>query len=201
MNDEFVFTDTEALGMSKKKTIYVYRNEAAVRAAVSAQKAVAGFVVINGSGTGEKKFEFQVVARKPVKEFVRFPVQFDDSKGLKFHGLWCAPMAIGGELEPICHSFQDIQGMAKMAAVAIPLRYIVEKEKSKSPHPLSAKYCVITNWWRYRMKDGGYRLPRLEPSLYYTEAQNEEEMDLELELMECTRTDPNDNNNITSIRI
>ena len=48
-----------------------------------------------------------------------------------------------------------------MSAVAIPLWYIIGKDK-----PDSQKYCVITNWWKPRSPGGVYQLPTLDPSLY-----------------------------------
>jgi hypothetical protein len=48
-----------------------------------------------------------------------------------------------------------------MAAVAIPLWYIIGKDK-----PDSKLYCVITNWWKPRSLGGRYQLPTLDPSLY-----------------------------------
>ena len=64
-----------------------------------------------------------------------------------------------------------------MSAVAITLQYILDEKEEKDgkpvkkktvpePHVDRLKYCVITNWWKYRMKAGKYRLPTLDPSLY-----------------------------------
>ena len=48
-----------------------------------------------------------------------------------------------------------------MAALAIPLRYALgEKSEHKNC------YCVITNWWKERVRNGGYELPKLDPLLY-----------------------------------
>ena len=60
-------------------------------------------------------------------------------------------------------SFADIQSDAGYSAVAIPLWYLLGDE-----HSDSNKYCVITNWWDYRMQDGSYDQPTLDPSLYKT---------------------------------
>ena len=61
---------------------------------------------------------------------------------------------------PATQSFADIQG-AQLSALAIPLWYAIGKN-----HPDSFKYCVITNWWKNRMRDGSYQLPTLDASLY-----------------------------------
>ncbi len=96
-----------------------------------------------------------------MKLFGRRKVLFDDSRGLSFHGMWCAPVTVEeGEL-PETDSFKELQAIAKMSAVAIPLWYVIGKNQ-----PNSNKYCVITNWWRYRMPDGSYQLPTLVPELY-----------------------------------
>jgi hypothetical protein len=56
---------------------------------------------------------------------------------------------------------KELQAVAKMSAVAIPLSYILGGE-----HKDSKKFSVITNWWKYRMEDGSYHLPILAPKLY-----------------------------------
>ena len=157
---EAYFSTNETLGMSKKKTIYVYRNENQLNEAISRKKPLAGFVEVTKSN-GKTAFEFQTVFRKPVKQLACRKVDFDDSQGVIFHGLWCASITVGDEIVRSTESFADIQSAAKLAAVAIPLWYVVGNER-----PESNKYCVITNWWKYRMQDGWYRMPTLDPSLY-----------------------------------
>ena len=77
--------------------------------------------------------------------------------------MWCAPIAVEEEDEkfPPTDNFEELQRIAKLSAMAIPLWYIIGKGK-----PNSNKYCVITNWWRYRMKNGVYGLATLDPKLY-----------------------------------
>lgn len=75
--------------------------------------------------------------------------------------MWCAKIEVQEESVQLTDNFKDIQAAAKLAAVAIPLWYVIGKN-----HQDSDKYCVITNWWKYRMSDGAYRLPSLDPSLY-----------------------------------
>lgn len=51
--------------------------------------------------------------------------------------------------------------LAKMSAVAIPLKFVLQAE-----HADRLKYCVITNWWKERDKHGDYLFPKLDFSLY-----------------------------------
>lgn len=177
--DEAYFSPNEAHGMTKNKTIYVYRNEKHLNECIRAKKPLAGMVEVNVADDGETAFEFYVVFRKPVKQFARRRVVFDDGEGLSFNGLWCAGIQVEDEDEavPSTTNFQDIQSAAKLAAVALPLWYVVGK---KSPD--CSKYCVITNWWKNRMSDGTYRLPTLDPKLY-----NGEDLDAEALLAEASR--------------
>ena len=160
VDDDTQFSTNEAQGMTKKKTIFVYRNKGKLQEAFSKKKPIAGYVEVSQSD-GKTSFEFHAVHRKPVKQFVRQKITFDDSTGVHFHGLWCAKIQMKSENVQATGSFTDVQAAAKLAAVAIPLWYVIGKE-----HPDSSKYCVITNWWKYRMKDGWYRLPSLDESLY-----------------------------------
>ena len=154
------FGDNETIGMSKKKTLYIYRNENQLDEAISAKKPLAGIVEVS-KRDGKTVFEFELVFRKPVKQFARRLVEFDDSNGVFCHGLWCADISVKEEIVQCTDAFADVQAAAKLAAIAIPLWYILGKQ-----HPNSNKYCVITNWWKYRMQDGWYRLPTLDTSLY-----------------------------------
>jgi hypothetical protein len=149
------FTETEVQGMSKTKTIHVYRKEEKVKAAIETKKPLAGIVTYE-----QGRFEFQIVYRKPVKRFGVRTVQFNDNSGVTFHGMWAAEIAIKDECREYA-AFKEIQTVAKMAAVAIPLRYVLNTKD-----PKSGKYCVLTNWWKYRTRNGGYELPTLNASLY-----------------------------------
>ena len=152
----------EAHGMTKTKTIYVYRNEKQLMDSIAAGKPIAGIVEVAGyDKDGAPKFEFNVVYRKPVKQFAKRGLVFDDATGVNCHGLWCAQIQIEDEKQPTTSSFDDIQTSAQLAAVAIPMSYAVGKNS-----PIGDKYCVITNWWKYRFPDGSYQLPRLDPTLY-----------------------------------
>ena len=63
----------------------------------------------------------------------------------------------------VTNNLYDIQDPAKMAAVAVPLHYILEEGQ---PQPHCNKYCVITNWWKVRIAGGDYVLPTLDASMY-----------------------------------
>lgn len=98
------FGPNEIHGMTKKKTIYVYRNPDKVKEAIDPTKwkpeqkkgkdknsgnqavrpkPLAGIVHVFESKK-ETEFEFQVVYRKPVSQFARRRVAFDSSKGFFF---------------------------------------------------------------------------------------------------------------------
>lgn len=164
MSNDAYFSVNEAHGMTKTKAFYIYQNENQLNESLSSKKPIAGIVEVNTSAGGGTTFEFQVIFRKPVKLLARRKVVFNDNKGLTFHGMWCAPITVEEEDEekvPATKDIKELQEVAKLSAVALPLWYLIGKNK-----PDSDKYCVITNWWKYRMKDGVYRLPSLDPSLY-----------------------------------
>ena len=166
------FSALEELGMTKTRTIHVYRNRDSMNEAIDKRKPLAGIVQVTTSEeTGETAFEFQIVYRKPVKQFARRKVTFDDANGVSYHGMWCSEMKVDSKEEsyPSTVSFKDIQVAAGHSAVAIPLWYVVGKE-----HANANKYYVITNWWKERMSTGQYELPTLDSSLYNTEEDLEE---------------------------
>ena len=160
LEDDACFSPSEVRGMAKKKTFYVYRNEHQLDNAVAAVKPLSGIVTV-GKKDNTTIFEFKLIYRKPVKLFAQKTVNFADSNGIHFHGLWCSEVTVVDSAEQPTKSFSDIQSVAKLAAVAIPLWYVIGKDQ-----PNSNKYCVITNWWKHRMQDGWYRLPTLDASLY-----------------------------------
>ena len=155
------FSTNETVGMTKKRTIFVYRNEQQMNEAINAYKPLAGIVEVSTTATGKTGFEFRMVFRKPVKQFACRKVEFNDDSGVIFHGMWCASLSVEEEVVVATSSFADIQSAAKLSAVALPLWYLIGKN-----HPDSFKYCVITNWWKHRMSDGWYRLPSVDASLY-----------------------------------
>ena len=169
-----LFSTLEEGGMTKARTIHIYRNKEAVQKALKGLKPVAGIVeACKNQETGEVTgFEFQIVYRKPVRQFARMKVPFDDDNGLQFYGMWCSQIQVDpNNVEasyPPTKNFKDIQAISGFAAVAIPLRCIFGKD-----HEHSKKYYVTTNWWKERMRDGEYRLPVLDSSLYSDSAVEE----------------------------
>jgi len=149
------FTESEIHGMTKNKTFHVYGNRNKVNEAILSVKPLAGVIVVENG-----QFEFQIIHRKPVKLFVRRKVRFDDNNGIMFHGMWCASLSIMEE-DIESNALSEIQSEAKMGAVAIPLRYVLGND-----HVNSNKFCVVTNWWKYRTRDGRYGLPTLDACLY-----------------------------------
>ena len=160
LEDDACFSPSEVRGMTKKKIFYVYRNEQQLDQAVAALKPLSGIVTV-AKKDNATIFEFKLIFRKPVKSFAQKTVNFADSNGIHFHGFWCSEVTVVNSPEQPTKCFSDIQSVAKLAAVAIPLWYVIGKGQ-----PNSNKYCVITNWWKHRMKDGWYRLPTLDASLY-----------------------------------
>jgi hypothetical protein len=155
------FSPSEVHGMTKTKAFFIYRNEKQLIDGLSLHKPLTGIVAVNITEDGRTAFEFQVVFRKPVKQLARRKVLFKDREGISFHGMWCAPISVEEEELPAVTDLKELQTIAKLSAVAIPLWYVVGKN-----HKNSHKYCVITNWWKYRMADSSYQLPRLDPKMY-----------------------------------
>ena len=152
-------TDAEDSAMFKDKTIYVYRKESVLNDSIAHRKPIAGILQVVTKENGAKAFEFLTVCRKPVKKFARHLLTFNDAEGVHFHGMWYAPIQVAEQHVQVADRFYDIQESGKMAAVAIPLRYT-------QPGEHGDKYCVITNWWKVRIKGGDYVLPGLDPSMY-----------------------------------
>jgi hypothetical protein len=158
---EVFYSKLEDQGMFKHSTIYIYRNEGMLNASIASRKPISGVLQVEEDADGKKAFEFYVAFRKPVKMFARRKVVFNDSEGSHFHGMWYAGIDVEDEHVQDTHSLADIQSAAKMAAMAIPLWYIIGEGKEDSN-----KYCVITNWWKERTNTGSYALPTLDPSMY-----------------------------------
>ena len=166
------FSQVEEDGMHKQKTIYVYRNTGLLEAAIEQGKPIAGCVQLEdrpskSGGVKEKKLVFYTVHRVPVKSFARRELEFLDDDGIHHHGMWYCGVNPHKENVQTTDSFVDIQNDSKMAAVAIPLRYIIRLDKGEEvPEDLRNKYCVVTNYWKVRDGTGTYDLPCLDPSLY-----------------------------------
>lgn len=176
--EDIHFSTNELYGITKGKTIYVYKNEEYLNNCLASLKPIAGIVDIS-EVDGQASFDFSVVFRKPVKLFAMRKVNFLDGEGLSYHGLWCTKIQVEVEESVATDDFEKIQSSCKLSAVALPLWYLVGKNQ-----PNSDKYCVITNWWKYRMSDGTYRLPLLDRKLYDAAL---EEVDVNTFLEEASR--------------
>ena len=179
------FSTLEEQGMSKARTIHVYRKLAATKQAIKDRKPLSGIVVATTNRlSGKTSFEFQMVFRKPGKQFARAKVSFDDRNGVSFAGMWCSGIQVDFEDPIIDDNFDNVQKSAESSAVALPLRYAIGDN-----HQNSNKYYVTTNWWKERTCDGTYRLPTLDSSMYYSNESNEtnETQQLLAEAASCTR--------------
>ena len=138
--------------------------------AVNGKEPISGIVMHNPEDPNEQNglLHLVLVYRVRLKESndgIRFgwvKITFDDRQGGYHGGLWYAPIKTNPILRKGPGKEEDIGELAKMAAVAIPLSYAT----GKTDEPTLNKYCVLTNWWKERHKDGKYLFPGLEPSLY-----------------------------------
>ena len=151
------FSQLEEHGMTKTRTIYIYKKEPSVLNSVDSFKPLAGIVVEKL----DKTFEFQMVHRKEGKRFGCRPLLFLDERGEEHCGMWCSNVALNQRVEHVYSDFSDVQKKACMAAVAIPLKCVVEEND-----PRASKYYVLTNWWKERDRNNNYVFPTLDPHLY-----------------------------------
>jgi hypothetical protein len=157
------YSPVEDQHMSKVKAFYVYRNKKHLDAALADNKPISGILVHKPSAAEDPtKLQFYAVYRVEKKRFGWYKIDFDDQNGVNAGGLWYAPLAKNEPLHKAPDKFGDIQQLAKMSTVAIPMRYGTGKDDL----PDSNKYCVITNWWKERQSNGRYTMPGLDPSLY-----------------------------------
>ena len=149
--------------MAKKRTIYVFRNETKLEGAINAKKPIPGIVTLDCADDGTRIHQMYVVIRVPSRSFALRKINFDDDEGVTFFGLHFADIEFGEiESEGCPQSMEGIQQKAQMAALAIPLWYVLGEE-----HEDANKYCVITNWWKERQSDGTYALPKLDLKQLY----------------------------------
>ena len=95
-------------------------------------------------------------------------LRFDDATGTSRCGLWFANFEQHTDEAGCPQSLSEIYSLAKMAAVAIPLRYALKDAND----PNATKNCVITNLWRERTREGLYNIPCLDFSLYHQDNNN-----------------------------
>ena len=145
--------------MEKPRVIYTYKKFELIGQALAAVRPLSG-VIVNHNG----KSMFMVVNRLPPKSYEWHVLSFSDTNGLSVNGSWYAPIAMCEAIQnPLGRevSYEEVVQQSEMAALAIPLRYALgEKSEHKNC------YCVITNWWKERVRNGGYELPKLDPLLY-----------------------------------
>ena len=117
--------------------------------------------------TAKTSLQMYLVYRMKNYSFGWMKVTFNDMEGIQKCGLWYAPietreMSAG----PPEQTYEGIQQLAKMAVVCIPyntaLANLKDGDKARTKH----HYCVITNYWKERDKNGRYVLPRLDTGLY-----------------------------------
>ena len=152
------FTAAEDEQMLKARTIHIYRNRNMIEVAVANHHPIAGAILPDKTTGNPKFFAVYKVGRKSVDWI---GIEFDDLSGSNICGSWYAPLSM---VETTVRPPRNVRGLkkaAKMAAVAIPLKYCVSES-----HPCRHKYCVLTNWWKERVQNGTYVFPRLDYSLY-----------------------------------
>ena len=88
-------------------------------------------------------------------------IHFNDDDGMEECGLWYAPVALKEAITHPPNSFEGIQNVARMSAMAILLWFALGEG-----HPNANKYCVITNWWKERNHEGIYMHPSLDFAHY-----------------------------------
>ena len=93
-----------------------------------------------------------------------------DADGTEYCGLHYAPLSLAAADIAAPQTFKGLVKIAKMAAIAIPLRFTI-----KPNHPDVNKYCVLTNWWRERTRHGYYRFPSLDFNVASNTLREEEE--------------------------
>jgi hypothetical protein len=143
--------------MSKARTVYVYKKREILQEAVDNKDPIAGIIIkgINQSA------ELYAIFKRPGKKFGWTRICFDDRGGIQWCGLWYAPFTLKTAMTRPPKNLERIQNIAKMSAMAIPLRFALGKN-----HPDANKYCVITNWWRERNRQGIYGYPTLDFDRY-----------------------------------
>jgi len=149
-------TPMEDKEMAKARTFYTYKRKSDLDHSLQNNEPIAGVIIKLGNGSPQ----MYAIYKKPHKEFGWVKVSFADNEGLLVFGMWYAPLtAEEADLPPT--SLEHATKMAKLASVAIPLRYTFG-----DTHEHAIKYCVITNWWRERNQHGRYLLPSLAFDLY-----------------------------------
>ena len=145
--------------MKKARVIYIYRSKNELQQSINRSEPIAGIIIRNEAVSGNP--EMFAVYKMPGKRFGWMQILFQDDQGVQHVGTWFAPLLAHEPITSPPQSIDEIKVQAKMASMAIPLRYSFEEG-----HPDRLKYCVITNWWRERNDKGRYMLPTIDFSYY-----------------------------------
>lgn len=155
------FTQAEDQQMSKARTIHIYKNRTELERAIDHRLPIAGAILEGKGPTNRGTPTFYAFHKGPKKTFGWLKISFDDGHGANYCGTWYSHLMVEESTQRAPRTLEKIKSLAKMAAVAIPLKYMVLPD-----HPDRNKYCVITNWWKERNSHGQYVFPTLDFSLY-----------------------------------
>ena len=156
------YCDQEDEMMKKARTTYTYKTAQRLEDALELQKPLAGILVDDGGGT----LSFYCLARTSKKK-TGSPlgwrkISFLDSSGVTINGLWYTKITASTLSCMGCpRSLDEIKRISRMSAVAIPLHYVMGVG-----HEDANKFCVITNWWKPRQRNGRYFIPSLDVAAY-----------------------------------
>ena len=142
--------------MEKARAYYIYKKLSDLQEAVEKRLPIAG--ILRKMSDGQP--QMYAVYKIPGKRFGWCTVSFDDQQGTRVCGLWYAPMLVEEANAPPS-STKEITALAKLATVAIPLRYPFGDN-----HQDAHKYCVISSRWSERNEKGKYILPSLAFEVY-----------------------------------
>ena len=149
-------TPMEDKQMEKARVYYIYKRHTVLEEAIARHDPISGIIIQAKDGSPQMYLIYKV----PGKKFGWKKVSFNDAEGTHVCGLWYAPITVE-EVDAPPSTTTEITKLAKLATVAVPLRYPVG-----DTHPDGLKYCVITNWWRERNEKGQYVLPSLAFEVY-----------------------------------
>jgi hypothetical protein len=150
----------EAEQMSKARTFYIYKNLETLENAFIQHEPITVVVLLLEDQPQPQFFAVYRMGRKCLNWKL---IEFNDTTGVNVFGMWYAEIVLLDTHIQAPTTIQLLTDMAKMSAMAIPLRYGVEPKCMVDDQN---KYSVITNWWRERDQGGGYSFPQLCFSCY-----------------------------------
>lgn len=130
-------TPMEAAQMSKARTLCTCKSGAPLEQAMVNRKPTAAVVV---KSTTSKAAETHADFKSGRGKHGWSRVEFDDNEGLEKCGMCHSPMRLEESSMRAPKTFKHLQKLAKMAAVAVPLRFALGDN-----HDDSGKCCVVTN--------------------------------------------------------